>query len=172
MSVSQVRQNFHAETEAAINAQINMELRASYVYQSMSFYFDRDDVALPGFSKYYKHNSDEEREHAEKFMKYLNQRGGRIVLQDVAKPANDEWGNGLSSLQAALDLEKLVNSSLLSLHGVASSHNDAHLTNFLEEEFLDEQVEAIKKLGDQITRLKRAGPEGLGEYIFDKDLSS
>jgi ferritin heavy chain len=55
---------------------------------------------------------------------------------------------------------------------VASSHNDAHLTNFLEEEFLDEQVEAIKKLGDQITRLKRAGPEGLGEYIFDKDLSS
>ncbi len=55
---------------------------------------------------------------------------------------------------------------------VASSHNDAHLTNFLEEEFLDEQVRAIKKLGDQITRLKRAGPEGLGEYIFDKDLSS
>ena len=59
-------------------------------------------------------------------------------------------------------------------HGcmVASSHNDAHLTNFLEGEFLDEQVRAIKKLGDQITRLKRAGPEGLGEYIFDKDLSS
>ena len=75
MSVSQVRQNFHQETEAAINAQINMELTASYVYQSMGFYYDRDDVALPGFSKYFKKQSEEEREHAEKLMSYLNKRG-------------------------------------------------------------------------------------------------
>ena len=39
-----IRQNFHEETEAANNKQINMELRASYVYQSMvvilsSFFF-------------------------------------------------------------------------------------------------------------------------------------
>ena len=75
MSVSQVRQNFHDETEAALNAQINMELTASYVYQAMAYHYDRDDVALPGFSHFFKHNSDEEREHAEKFMKYLNKRG-------------------------------------------------------------------------------------------------
>ena len=48
-----------------------------------SYYFDRDDVALPGFAKYFKDASDEEREHAEKFMKYQNKRGGRIVLQDI-----------------------------------------------------------------------------------------
>lgn len=172
MSVSQVRQNFHANSESALNAQINMELRASYVYQSMSFYFDRDDVALPGFSKYYKHNSDEEREHAEKFMKYLNSRGGRVVLQDIARPANDVWGNGLASLETALDLEKQVNESLLALHKTASDVNDPHLTDYLEGEFLDEQVESIKKMGDLITKLKRAGPEGLGEYLFDKDLSA
>ncbi len=52
--LSQVRQNFHADSESALNAQVNMELRASYVYQSMAFYFDRDDVALPGFSKFFK----------------------------------------------------------------------------------------------------------------------
>ena len=33
--VSVIRQNFHAETEAVINKQINLELYASYVYQSM-----------------------------------------------------------------------------------------------------------------------------------------
>ena len=75
MSVSQVRQNFHDETEAALNAQINMELTASYVYQAMAYHYDRDDIALPGFSHFFKHNSDEEREHAEKLMKYLNKRG-------------------------------------------------------------------------------------------------
>lgn len=35
MSVSIIRQNFHEEVEAKINMQINMELRASYIYQSM-----------------------------------------------------------------------------------------------------------------------------------------
>jgi ferritin len=46
-------------------------------------YFDRDDVALPGFHKFFAKMSAEERDHAEKFMKYQNQRGGRIVLQNI-----------------------------------------------------------------------------------------
>ena len=35
MAASMVRQNFHTDTEALINKQINMELYASYVYMSM-----------------------------------------------------------------------------------------------------------------------------------------
>uniref|UniRef100_A0A8C9AD62 Ferritin heavy chain n=1 Tax=Prolemur simus TaxID=1328070 RepID=A0A8C9AD62_PROSS len=34
-SSSQVRQNYHQDSEAAINRQINLELYASYVYLSM-----------------------------------------------------------------------------------------------------------------------------------------
>lgn len=165
----QIRQNFHSETEAGINKQINMELYASYVYQSMATYFDRDDIALPGFSKLFAHNSDEEREHAEKLMKYMNKRGGKVILADIKRPERDEWGTGLDGLQTALDLEKKVNQSLLELHALAASHNDAHFTDFLESEYLSEQVDAIKEIGDLITQLKRAGP-GLGEYLFDKDI--
>jgi len=172
MALNQIKQNFHQETEYGINNQINMELCASYTYQSMAFYFDRDDVALHGFSEYFKHNSEEEREHAEKLMKYQNKRGGRVVLQDIKKPAKNEWGTGLEALQTALDLEKQVNQSLLNLHALAGSKSDAHLCDFLESEFLNEQVEAIKELGDNITKLKRAGPVGLGEYLFDRDLKS
>ncbi len=80
-------------------------------------------------------------------------------------------GSGLEALQAALVLERNVNQSLLELHAVASTHNDAHLGDFLESEFLNEQVDAIKELADMITNAKRAGP-GLGEYLFDKDLQS
>merc|ERR1712043_79784 len=116
MSVSQCRQNYHQDSEAGINRQINMELYASYTYQSMSLYFDRDDVALPGFAKFFKASSDEEREHAEKLMAYQNKRGGRIVLQNIQKPERDEWGTGLDAMQAALALEKNVNQSLLDLH--------------------------------------------------------
>ncbi len=170
MAASIVRQNFHEESEAALNNQINLELYASYLYKSMAMYYDRDDVALPGFSSFFKHNSEEENEHAEKLMKYLNKRGGRLILKDIKRPDKDEWGNGLNGLQVAFDLEKTVNQSLLDLHSIASKHSDPHLADYLEEEFLDEQVEAIKELGDLITKLNRAGPEGLGEYLFDKDL--
>uniref|UniRef100_A0A2I3GFQ0 Ferritin n=1 Tax=Nomascus leucogenys TaxID=61853 RepID=A0A2I3GFQ0_NOMLE len=40
-STSQVRQNYHQDSEAALNRQINLELYASYVYLSMSYYLDR-----------------------------------------------------------------------------------------------------------------------------------
>ncbi|KAG1649852.1 Soma ferritin [Nymphon striatum] len=122
---SRPRQNFHQESEACINKQINMELYASYVYMSMSYYFDRDDVALKGFAKYFKKASDEEREHAEKFMKYQNKRGGRIALQDVKKPAKDSWDSPIEATKAALALEKEVNQALLNMHKVSDSHGDA-----------------------------------------------
>ncbi|KAH9518502.1 hypothetical protein Btru_016964 [Bulinus truncatus] len=168
MSVSQCRQNYHADCEAGINRQINMELYASYTYQSMAFYFDRDDVALPGFHKFFKKQSEEEREHAEKLMKYQNKRGGRIVLQDIKKPDRDEWASGLEAMQVALQLEKSVNQSLLDLHKLCTSHEDPQMADFLESEYLEEQVESIKKIGDYITNLKRVGT-GLGEYMFDKE---
>jgi len=163
-----VKQNYHAECEAGINKQINLELFASYVYQSMAWYFDRDDVALPGFHKFFKKSSEEEREHAEKLMKYQNKRGGRVVLKPVDKPDADEWGMGVDAMVAALSLEKNVNQVLLDLHKLAGSHGDAHLCDFLETEYLGEQVESIKELADYITQLKRCGP-GLGEYMFDKE---
>jgi len=46
-------------------------------------YYDRDDVALPGFSKFFKCQSDAEKKQAEKLMDYQNKRGGRILLQAV-----------------------------------------------------------------------------------------
>ncbi|XP_042201066.1 ferritin heavy chain, oocyte isoform-like [Callorhinchus milii] len=146
-----------------------MELNARYTYLSMSYYFDRDDVALKNFSTYYKKQADEEHEHAERLVNYLNRRGGRLVLKDIKKPG-DEWGNGLNSMEKALQLEKDVNKSLLQLHKLASEQNDPSLCGFLESYYLEEQIEAIKKFGNHITNLMRLGASdsGLGEYLFDK----
>jgi len=166
--LSQVRQNFHQDSEAAINKQINLELYASYTYHSMATYFNRDDVALPGFAKFFEANSVEERGHADKLMKYQNKRGGRVVLQDIKRPARDEWGTGLEAMTMALELEKTVNQSLLDMHAVAANHNDAQMTDFIESEYLEEQVDAIKQIADHITQLKRVGP-GLGEYQYDHE---
>ncbi|KAL5009930.1 hypothetical protein ScPMuIL_012235 [Solemya velum] len=168
MAQTQPRQNFHVESEAGINRQINMELYASYVYRSMAWYFDRDDVALPGAHDYFKKMAAEETEHAEQFMKYQNKRGGRIVLQDIQKPDRDEWGTILDAMQTAMSLEKNVNQALLDLHKVAEKHGDSQMTDMIEGGYLEEQVKSIKEIADHITNLKRVG-SGLGEYMYDKE---
>ncbi len=60
-----------------------------------SYFFDRDDVALPGFAKYFREVAKCELEEAERFMKFQNDRGGRILFSDVSKPTKDEWGTGM-----------------------------------------------------------------------------
>jgi len=103
------RQNYHEECEAAINKQINMELFASYNYTALAAHFNRDDVALKGFAKFFQSSSDEERDHADKFMKYQALRGGRVVLQAVNRPSSDEWDSPLAAMEYVLKLEKEVN---------------------------------------------------------------
>ncbi|XP_064296595.1 ferritin heavy chain A-like [Phalacrocorax carbo] len=174
---SQIRQNYHRDCEAAVNRMANMELHASYVYLSMAFYFERDDVALPRLGHFFLKQSHEEREHAEGLLRFQTRRGGRVLLNDVKKPERDAWGSALEAVEAALQLEKSVNQALLDLHRLASEKGDPHLCDFLESHYLDEQVKAIKVLGDHITNLRRlargagepgGAPSGLGEYLFDR----
>merc|ERR1712121_453053 len=168
-TMSAIKQNFHLESEAWINKQINMELYASYVYLSMSAYFARDDIALHGFAKRFRAASTEEKDHAEKLIDYQIMRGGRVSFQAIAKPNVEDWGTAIEAVQASLGLEKTVNESLLAMHKVAGEHGDAQMTDFIEGTYLKEQVEAIKEIGDLITKMRRAG-DGLGLHIIDKEL--
>ncbi|KAF2909099.1 hypothetical protein DAI22_11g001500 [Oryza sativa Japonica Group] len=122
---SLARQKFVDECEAAINEQINVEYNASYAYHSLFAYFDRDNVALKGFAKFFKESSDEERDHAEKLIKYQNMRGGRVRLQSIVTPLTEfdhpEKGDALYAMELALALEKLVNEKLHNLHSVRYS---------------------------------------------------
>ncbi|XP_073446443.1 ferritin light chain, oocyte isoform-like [Dendrobates tinctorius] len=167
---SQIRQNYHQDNEAGVNRTVNLVLQASYTYRSIGFFFDRDDVALAKFSKFFREQCEEKQEQAEKLLKFQNKRGGRIVLQDIKKPEADEWGNGINAMEYALKLEKNINQALLDLHNTATDHADPHMRDFLEDEYLEKEVELIKKLGDHITNLKRvkAAEVGMGEYLFDK----
>jgi ferritin heavy chain len=164
-----VRYNYHEDNEGLINRQINLELYASYVYMAMAYHFDRADVAFKGHHEFFEKMSKEEHEHAEKLMEYQNKRGGTIVLVDIKKPGQQSWGSPLEAHEMGLQLEKDVYQALLELHASATKQADPHLTNYLEEEFIEEQVKSIYKYACYITNLRRVGA-GLGEYIFDKHL--
>jgi ferritin heavy chain len=96
-------------------------------------------------------------------------RGGKVVFQDIKMPTKSEWNSPLEAVEDALDLEKAVNQSLLDLHKAADGANDPQMTDFIEGEYLKEQVEGAKELADLVTKVKRVGT-GLGIYIIDKDL--
>ncbi|GAB4827638.1 Ferritin-3, chloroplastic [Ancistrocladus abbreviatus] len=171
--VSLARQKYSDQCEAAINEQINVEYNVSYVYHAMFAYFDRDNVALKGLAKFFKESSEEEREHAEKLMEYQNKRGGKVKLQSILMPLSEfdhaEKGDALHAMELALSLEKLTNEKLLNLHRVAEESNDVQLQEFIESEFLSEQVEAIKKIAEYVAQLRRVGM-GHGVWHFDQML--
>ncbi|KAH7672571.1 Ferroxidase protein [Dioscorea alata] len=170
---SVARQLYSDDCETAINEQINVEYNVSYVYHALYAYFDRDNVALKGFAKFFKESSEEEREHAEKLMKYQNKRGGRVKLHSIVWPHSEfdhpEKGDALYAMELALSLEKLTNEKLLHLQSVACNNNDPQMQDFVESEFLGEQVEAIKKISDYVSQLRRVG-KGHGVWHFDQML--
>ncbi|KAI8559377.1 hypothetical protein RHMOL_Rhmol04G0168800 [Rhododendron molle] len=90
-----------------------------------------------------------------------NVRGGRVKLHSITMPPFDldhvEKGDALYAMELALSLKKLTNEKLLGLHGVADRNNDPQLADYIESEFLSKQVEAIKKISDYITMLRRVG---------------
>uniref|UniRef100_F1MUL1 Ferritin n=1 Tax=Bos taurus TaxID=9913 RepID=F1MUL1_BOVIN len=163
-------QNYHPDCEAGVNGQVNLQIYASYVYLSMAFYFDRDDVALKRFSHFFLRCSHKHKEQIESLMHLQNRHGGRFCLQDLRKPDRTNWESGLLAMQCALHLEKSVNQSLLDLYQLATDKNDPHLYHFLKTHHLDQQVEFIKKLRDHVSNLPKMGaPEvSMAEYLFDK----
>ncbi|XP_051130386.1 ferritin-3, chloroplastic-like [Andrographis paniculata] len=170
---SLARQRFAPDCEAAINEQINVEYCVSYAYHSMYSYFDRDNVALKGLAKFFKAASQEEREHAEMLMEYQEKRGGKVKLQSLQAPPSEfdhvDKGDALYAMELALSLEKLTNEKLLKLHAVADENNDPQLADFVESEFLGEQVDAIKKISEYVSQLRRVG-KGHGVWHFDQML--
>ncbi|CAL8465099.1 g4634 [Coccomyxa elongata] len=173
-SESFARTNYDVSCEVAVNEQVNIEYNISYIYHSMFAFFDRDNVGLPGFAEYFRKSSEEEREHAEKLMREQTRRGGRVKLQSILLPETEfnhkEKGEALYAMELSLSLEKLNFQKLLALHKIAADAEDAQLTDFVEGNFLHEQVKDIKRVAEYVSQLRRVG-KGLGVFEFDKYLS-
>jgi len=157
-----------------VNRQINMEYMASYAYDYLSSYFDRNSVGLKGVAAYFRKASDEERDHAHKLIAYQNMRGGEVSLSNIVfeKISLDDCGSDdvKRSFEIALELEKQVYKSLLVLHKTAEEANDPQFTDFLESEYLEEQVEAISEIEKYISMLNRIGEDGHGIWEFNNKL--
>jgi len=170
---SRCRVNWDIKLEQALNDHINVEYTASYAYHALFSYFDRDTVGLAGHAKFFADQSVEERGHAEEFMRYQNIRGGKVVLKPLAVPDMqfsrvDGTSDALYAFELALMLEKFIYKKLLDLHALGADCEDPQFCDEIEN-YLGEQVRAIKDMASYVAQVKRLGT-GHGVWDLDKTL--
>lgn len=150
----------------AINDQIQAELYSSYLYLSMSAYFDSQN--LKGFGQWMRVQSQEEYGHAMKFLDYLDERGGRVTLKAIQQPPT-EFGSPVQVFEQTLGHEKEVTGRIYRLHEQARSEKDPATESFLQW-FVDEQVEEEATASEVLATLKMVGSSGSGLVMLDRQL--
>jgi ferritin len=152
--------------EAALNKQINAELYSSYLYLSMSAYFESENYE--GFSAWMKMQSQEEYGHAMKIYDFVNQRGGRVKLSQIDAPAV-EWDSVEKVFEETLTHEKHVTSLIHDLVNIAAEEKDHASASFLQW-FVDEQVEEEDTASTIVENLKRMDGNRGALFMYDREL--
>ncbi len=150
-----------------INKQINEELFAAYLYQSMAAYFE--DMNLKGFVNWMDKQAKEELEHARKFYDYLVERGGRVELEAIEKPQK-EWDSPLAAFEGAYAHEQHVTQRINHMMDVAEELKDRATISMLQW-FIDEQVEEEANADEYVQMLKMIGHENRGLFMVDRELA-
>lgn len=152
----------------AINAQINAELWSAYFYLSMAQHFSAE--GMPGVANWFKIQFKEEQAHAEIFMNYVNQRGGKVELKAIdAVPTS--WNTPLDAFKDTLTHEKKVTSLINDLYALAEAEKD-YATRDRLNWFVSEQVEEEDNCRTIIDKFTLVGDNGMGLYTLDQELAT
>ncbi len=136
-----------------LNNQIKFEFYSSYLYLAMSAHFD--EANWYGFASWMKKQAAEEQEHAMKFLSYVHDRGGAVVLQAIDQPPS-QFGTPTEIFAEVLKHEQFVTGRINLLYDLAVKDNDYASQNTLNW-FVNEQVEEEKTAGQILDWLKMAG---------------
>jgi len=154
--------------EAALNAQINAEMFSSYLYLSMSSWFE--DQSLPGFAHWMKNQAQEEMVHGMKIYQYVLDRGGRVKLEAIDAPET-EWESAKAVFQAVLDHERKVTGMINDLYGLSEELRDYATRVFLHW-FIDEQVEEEATADEWLQKVTRVENSPSGLFQVDREAAS
>lgn len=152
--------------QEAFNEQINAELYSSYLYLSMSAYFE--SISLPGFAHWMRCQAQEEVVHAMKFYTFISERGGSVQLKAIDGPPT-EWESPQAVFEAAYAHEVKVTGLINALVDLAIQERDHASNNFLQW-FVAEQVEEEASADEVLQKIKLAGDHGGGLFMLDREL--
>jgi len=140
-----------------INEQIAHELIASNQYLQLATYFDGQ--ALRKLSEFFYKQSEEEREHALKFVHYLTEVGGNVRILEIPA-ANYDVKSAEHAFQMSLDWEKEVTRRIHAMMDLAVEEKDYASQAFLQW-FVTEQVEEESSMETMLQVVQKAGEKNL-----------
>lgn len=142
----------HPELYAALCNQVNLELYSAYIYDTCGHVlrFGHWD----GFAKYMSDHALEERNHALRFMHYLEDNDR--LCGCVGIPTPPELGSEpVAIFRKVLEHEVLVTDSINALLKIAAQVSDHPTYSFLQS-FADEQVEEVADARKNLAQVERA----------------
>lgn len=149
-----------------LNEQVSKEAYASHLYLSMASW--AENQGLEGISGWFYAQSEEEREHMMKFIRYINERGGHAIVPVVEQPPKDFPGIK-EAFDASLEHEQMVSAAINSIVDLALKEKDFATHNWIQW-FVEEQREEEDSVQGIIDKLELLGKHGL--YVFDRDIMS
>lgn len=152
----------------AINRQINEEAFSSYLYLSMSAWFERQN--LKGFANWMKVQAQEEAVHAKIFFDHIVERGGEVKLLAIAAPKT-EWASPLEAFKDTLEHEKHITSCIHSLMDLAIEEKD-HAAAIALQWFVTEQVEEEANAEELLAKVEMVGESKNGLFMMDRELGA
>lgn len=143
----------HKTTSKLLNEQVGHEFAAFFQYVAHASWCDAE--ALPELSKYFSKQAEEERCHALKMLKYLNDTDQSPVLPAIPKPVSS-FKSVEEAIKLAYDQEVRVTKQIEAIYNAAAEHSDRLTQNFLQW-FLEEQVEEVASMDTLLKIARRAG---------------
>ena len=146
-----------------INSQIGHEFEASNIYLQIAAFFDSE--VLPATAQFFFRQSQEERDHAMKMLRYILDAGGKLAIPAIpAAPTDVDSAEG--ALKLALEWELVVTGKINALMDQALEENDHIAQDFLRW-FVTEQLEEVSTMESllKVTRRIGANLEFLEHYV-------
>ena len=151
----------------ALNKQINEESFSSYLYLSMSAWFETHN--LKGFANWMKVQAQEEAVHAKIFFDHIVERGGTVKLAAIAEP-KAEWATPLEAFKDTLEHERHITACIHALMDLAIKEKD-HAAAIALQWFVKEQVEEEATASEILAMLEKIGDSSVGLIQLDKQLA-
>jgi bacterioferritin B len=145
------------ELAAAINEQVGHELQASHQYANIAAYFE--NLALKKLAKMFFKQSDEEREHAMKFIHYVSETSGGVAIPAVTAPKAD-FKSVEEAVKLSVDWEWEVTRRINNLMTLAVEQKDYLAQDFLRW-FVTEQLEEISTMENLLKVVQTAGAHNM-----------
>jgi Ferritin-like protein len=152
------------KVEDICNRQVEREGYSSNLYLAMASWAEVNGLA--GVAGWMYAQAEEEKLHMLKFIKYINERGGKAVMPAFKKPPAD-FKSVEDLFKDVLKHEEFVTASINEIVALTLAEKDFNTHNFLLW-FVSEQVEEEASAKAILDKIRLVGKNNM--YLLDRDI--